>query len=101
MPKRLAAAVVAVTLCGGVSTTPIHRSDSSGTTDNFQKYLTAAAPESWSRGVGTEFQGGVGEGAQRSAGVVQAVQVTPGAIGCVPLPDRVRERLVIAVNAME
>jgi phosphate transport system substrate-binding protein len=62
---------------------PIYRSDSSGTTDNFQKYLTAAAPQSWTRGVGTEFQGGVGEGAQKSAGVIQAVQSTPGAIGYV------------------
>jgi phosphate transport system substrate-binding protein len=63
--------------------TPIYRSDSSGTTDNFQRYLTAAAPQSWAKGVGTEFQGGVGEGAQKSAGVVQAVRSTPGAIGYV------------------
>jgi phosphate transport system substrate-binding protein len=62
---------------------PIYRSDSSGTTDNFQKYLTAAAAQSWTRGAGTEFQGGVGEGAQKSAGVIQAVQSTPGAIGYV------------------
>ncbi|WP_236984442.1 phosphate ABC transporter substrate-binding protein PstS [Mycobacterium kiyosense] len=63
--------------------TSIYRKDSSGTTDNFQKYLTAAAPQSWTKGVGTEFQGGVGEGAQRSGGVIQAVQSTPGAIGYV------------------
>ncbi|HEX7323003.1 MAG TPA: phosphate ABC transporter substrate-binding protein PstS [Mycobacterium sp.] len=63
--------------------TPIYRSDSSGTTDNFQKYLGAAAPQTWYRGAGSEFQGGVGEGAQKSAGVVQAVQTTPGAIGYV------------------
>jgi phosphate transport system substrate-binding protein len=63
--------------------TPIYRSDSSGTTDNFQKYLAAAAPESWTKGDGSEFQGGAGEGAQKSAGVVQAVQATPGAIGYV------------------
>ena len=62
---------------------PIYRSDSSGTTDNFQKYLAAAAPQSWTKGAGTEFQGGVGEGAQKSAGIVQAVQATPGAIGYV------------------
>ncbi|MGO9381420.1 MAG: phosphate ABC transporter substrate-binding protein PstS [Mycobacterium sp.] len=62
---------------------PIYRSDSSGTTDNVQKYLTAAAPQSWTRGVGTEFQGGVGEGAAKSAGVVQAVRATAGAIGYV------------------
>jgi phosphate transport system substrate-binding protein len=62
---------------------PIYRSDSSGTTDNFQKYLTTAAPQSWTKGAGKEFQGGAGEGAQKSAGVVQAVQSTPGAIGYV------------------
>jgi phosphate transport system substrate-binding protein len=63
--------------------TPIYRVDSSGTTDNLQKYLTAAAPESWSRGVGSEFQGGVGEGAAKSSGVVQAVRTIRGAIGYV------------------
>lgn len=63
--------------------TPIYRTDSSGTTDNVQKFLTAAAPQSWTKGVGTEFQGGVGEGATKSAGVVQAVRSTPGAIGYV------------------
>jgi phosphate transport system substrate-binding protein len=63
--------------------TPIYRSDSSGTTDNFQKYLSAAAPQTWTKGDGSEFQGGAGEGAQKSAGVVQAVQATPGAIGYV------------------
>ncbi|OFJ51695.1 phosphate ABC transporter substrate-binding protein PstS [Mycolicibacterium grossiae] len=62
---------------------PVYRSDSSGTTDNFQKYLGAAAPQSWTKGAGSEFQGGAGEGAQKSSGVVQAVQATPGAIGYV------------------
>ena len=63
--------------------TPIYRSDSSGTTDNLQRYLTADAPQSWTKGIGTEFQGGFGEGALKSAGVVQAVHATPGAIGYV------------------
>ncbi|VBA58849.1 Phosphate-binding protein PstS3 [Mycobacterium attenuatum] len=62
---------------------PVYRKDSSGTTDNFQKYLAAAAPQSWSRGVGGEFHGGVGEGVERSAGVIQAVRATPGSIGYV------------------
>ena len=62
---------------------PIYRSDSSGTTDNFQKYLGTAAKGAWTKGDGKEFQGGAGEGAQKSAGVVQAVQATPGAIGYV------------------
>ena len=82
---------------------PIYRSDSSGTTDNFQKYLAAAAPQAWTKGAGSEFQGGAGEGAQKSSGVVQAVQATPGAIGYVEKgfaaagrpavrPDRQRRR---------
>ena len=62
---------------------PIYRSDSSGTTDNFQKYLGAAAPQAWTKGAGKEFQGGAGEGAQKSSGVVQAIQATPGSIGYV------------------
>ena len=66
-----------------VAVTPIFRSDSSGTTDNFQKYLEAASGGAWTKGDGSEFQGGAGEGAQKSAGVAQAVQATPGAIGYV------------------
>ena len=62
---------------------PVYRSDSSGTTDNFQKYLAAAAPQSWTKGAGKEFQGGAGEGAQKSSGVVQAIQATPNSIGYV------------------
>lgn len=60
--------------------TPIYRSDASGTTDNFQRYLTVAAPDSWTKGAGTEFLGGAGEGANKSGGIAQAVQATPGAI---------------------
>jgi phosphate transport system substrate-binding protein len=63
--------------------TPIYRADSSGTTDNFQQYLATVAPQDWTKGAGSEFQGGAGEGSQKSAGVVQAVRSTPGAIGYV------------------
>ncbi|CPR11349.1 phoS2_1 [Mycobacterium bohemicum DSM 44277] len=62
---------------------PVYRSDSSGTTDNLQKYLTIAAPQSWSKGVATEFLGGVGQGAPKPDGVIGAVRATPGAIGYV------------------
>lgn len=62
---------------------PIYRSDSSGTTDNVQKYLTAAAPQSWTKGVGADFRGGVGEGAPKPDGVLAAVRSTPGAVGYV------------------
>ncbi|NLG54916.1 MAG: phosphate ABC transporter substrate-binding protein PstS [Rhodococcus sp.] len=60
--------------------TPIFRSDSSGTTDNVQQYLTAAAPQDWTSGAGSDFTGGVGEGARGSAGVAQAVAGSPGSI---------------------
>nr|WP_205266847.1 phosphate ABC transporter substrate-binding protein PstS [Mycolicibacterium sphagni] len=76
--------------------TPIYRSDSSGTTDNFQKYLTAAAPQTWTKGAGKEFQGGAGEGAQKTAGVVQAVQATPGAIGYVEKGFADQAKLTVA-----
>ena len=60
---------------------PIYRSDASGTTDKFQQYLQAAAPQAWTKGAGSEYLGGAGEGAQQSTGVIQAVGATPGAIG--------------------
>ncbi|MET9631024.1 phosphate ABC transporter substrate-binding protein PstS [Lentzea sp. NPDC006480] len=56
----------------------IYRSDESGTTDNFQKYLTAAG--GWTKGDGKQFKGGVGEGKEKSAGVAQAVGSIDGAI---------------------
>ncbi|OMC31667.1 phosphate ABC transporter substrate-binding protein PstS [Mycobacterium sp. GA-1841] len=77
------AALNAGTTLPDLAITPIYRSDSSGTTDNFQRYLAAAAPQTWTKGAGKEFQGGAGEGAQKSSGVVQAVQATPGSIGYV------------------
>jgi phosphate transport system substrate-binding protein len=77
------AALNAGTTLPDVDIKPVYRSDSSGTTDNFQKYLSAAAPQAWTKGAGSEFQGGAGEGAQKSSGVVQAVQNTPGSIGYV------------------
>ena len=58
----------------------IYRSGQSGTTDNFQKYLTAAAPSAWTKGAGKEFKGGVGEGKAKSADVASAVKGTEGGI---------------------
>jgi phosphate transport system substrate-binding protein len=56
----------------------IYRSDESGTTDNFQKYLKVAG--GWTKGEGKQFKGGVGEGKEKSAGVAQAVGSIDGAI---------------------
>lgn len=61
--------------------TPVHRSDDSGTTENFTDYLYAAAPEVWTweaDGV-WPFEGG--EAAQGTSGVVDAVTNGTGTIG--------------------
>lgn len=58
----------------------IFRSDESGTTDNFQKYLDAASGDSWGKGAGKSFAGGVGEGAKGNEGTSAAIKSTPGSI---------------------
>ncbi|BBY99701.1 phosphate ABC transporter substrate-binding protein PstS [Mycolicibacterium fallax] len=58
----------------------VHRSDESGTTDNFQQYLQTASAGSWTRGAGKTFKGGVGQGAPGNQGTAEAVKTTPGAI---------------------
>lgn len=58
----------------------IHRSDQSGTTDNFQQYLQAASGGAWQGGAGKTFNGGVGQGASGNQGTAEMVKNTPGAI---------------------
>ena len=58
----------------------IFRSDESGTTDNFQKYLDAASEGAWGKGAGKTFNGGVGEGAKGNEGTSAAISSTPGSI---------------------
>ncbi|HZU47353.1 MAG TPA: phosphate ABC transporter substrate-binding protein PstS, partial [Mycobacterium sp.] len=62
---------------------PIHvvfRSDESGTTDNFQRYLDTASNGRWGNGAGKKFNGGVGEGARGNDGAAAAVKSTEGSI---------------------
>jgi phosphate transport system substrate-binding protein len=65
-----------------------HRSDGSGTTENFTKYLVAAAPNTWTLKSGStvewpaDTQAGNG-----NAGVASIVKDTAGAIGYVDLSD--------------
>jgi phosphate transport system substrate-binding protein len=65
-----------------------HRSDSSGTTENFTKFLKAAAPSVWKLDAGstvnwpTDTQGGNG-----NSGVAQIVKDQNGAIGYVDISD--------------
>jgi phosphate transport system substrate-binding protein len=58
----------------------IFRSDESGTTDNFQKYLDAASDGTWGKGAGKTFAGGVGEGAKGNEGTSAAIKSTAGSI---------------------
>ncbi|MBT3154520.1 phosphate ABC transporter substrate-binding protein PstS [Streptomyces sp. CHD11] len=57
-----------------------HRSDESGTTDNFTKYLKAAAPGDWKYEPGKSWEAEGGQSAQGSSGVAQQVKQTSGAI---------------------
>ncbi|WP_369046175.1 phosphate ABC transporter substrate-binding protein PstS [Sinomonas sp. P10A9] len=60
--------------------TPVHRSDDSGTTQNFTEYLAAAAPSVWTdKGAQTWPASLPGENAKGTSGVVKTVTDTPGA----------------------
>ena len=58
----------------------VYRSDGSGTTDNFQLYLDAAAGGAWGKGTGKMFNGGTGQGAAGNEGTSAMVKTTEGAI---------------------
>ncbi|RCK69117.1 phosphate ABC transporter substrate-binding protein PstS [Desertihabitans brevis] len=61
--------------------TVVHRADSSGTTENFTDYLTAAAPEAWTYDVVEDWPADIAaENAQGTSGVVNLVSQTEGAI---------------------
>ncbi|MDF0528435.1 phosphate ABC transporter substrate-binding protein PstS [Tsukamurella sp. 8F] len=60
--------------------TVVFRSDESGTTDNFQKYLSSAAPQDWTKGAGKTFVGGAGQGANGNPQVAATVKKAEGAI---------------------
>jgi phosphate transport system substrate-binding protein len=57
-----------------------HRSDESGTTDNFTKYLIATAKADWPYSGGKAWQAKGGQSAQGSSGLAQQVKQTAGAI---------------------
>ena len=57
----------------------IYRSDESGTSDNFQKFLASASDGKWT-GEGKAFPQGVGAGANGSTAVAEQVNATEGAI---------------------
>lgn len=61
--------------------TAVHRSDDSGTTKNFADYLNKVAPEVWDAEPADPFPYTVGEAAQGTSGVVDAVTNGTNTIG--------------------
>lgn len=64
----------------GTAIQPVHRSDSSGTSDNFTKYLSKAAPDVWTFDHAKEWKAPGGVGAKGSDGVSAKVKSTAGTI---------------------
>ncbi|WP_250037256.1 phosphate ABC transporter substrate-binding protein PstS [Paractinoplanes maris] len=62
---------------------PVHRSDSSGTTDNFTRFLAVTAPGEWRLSSGSAWPAKGGVAAEGSNRVVSAIERTDGAIGYV------------------
>jgi phosphate transport system substrate-binding protein len=60
---------------------PVHRSDSSGTTDNFTDWLYQAGGGAWKTEHSSDWPVQVGEGADGTSGVVGALQDGQGTIG--------------------
>lgn len=60
---------------------PVHRSDESGTTENFVGYLAAAAPDVWDFEVSGDWPVNSGEAAQGTSGVISAIKAGSGTIG--------------------
>ena len=61
--------------------TVVHRSDDSGTTENFLEYLSAAAPDAWPHEAGDAWPVEGGEAAAQTTGVMQVINSTEGTIG--------------------
>ena len=63
----------------------VHRSDESGTTDNFTKYLSKTAEADWQFGNAKAWKAPGGTGANKSDGVASLVKSTAGTISYVEL----------------
>lgn len=72
------------------------RSDESGTTDNFQQYLQAAAGAAWGLGAGKTFKGGVGRGRRGNEGTSAEIAPTPGSITYTEWSFAQRQQLSVA-----
>jgi phosphate transport system substrate-binding protein len=77
--------------------TVVHRSDGSGTTSNFTKYLTAAAPTVWKLDSGETVEWPAStQQAEKNSGVATLISQTNGAVGYVDLVDAAKNNLDVA-----
>lgn len=77
--------------------TVVHRSDGSGTTNNFTKYLKDAAPDTWKLDSGeTVNWDAATQGAEKNSGVATVIGQTAGAVGYVDLIDAAKAGLSVA-----
>jgi phosphate transport system substrate-binding protein len=77
--------------------TVVHRSDGSGTTQNFTNFLVKAAPTVWTLGTGSTVQWPAStQGANGNGGVAQLVKTTDGGIGYIDFSDSVAADLTRA-----
>ena len=77
--------------------TVVHRSDGSGTTQNFTNFLVKASPGVWTLGTGSTVQWPAStQGASGNGGVAQLVKATDGAVGYVDFSDAVAGELTYA-----
>ena len=61
--------------------TVVHRSDKSGTTQNFLSYIKDVVPSDWSYNLSENWPNSVGQGAKGTSGVVSTIRMADGAIG--------------------
>ncbi|MDR2082672.1 MAG: phosphate ABC transporter substrate-binding protein PstS [Candidatus Ancillula trichonymphae] len=61
--------------------TPVHRSDQSGTTENFTDYLAKTAGNVWKHPASGSWPNNVGQSGQETSGLVNVVSQSSGTIG--------------------
>ena len=81
----------------GTKITVVHRADSSGTTQNFTKFLNVAAPTVWKLGTNSTVAWPAGtQAGTGNTGVAQLVKTTSGAVGYVDYSDAKATNLTFA-----
>jgi len=82
----------------GAAITIVHRSDSSGTTQNFSQFLVDSASQVWKLGSGSIIQWpAASRSAKGNAGVASVIKNTPDAVGYVDLADAKQAGLTFAL----